>query len=108
MTTSASAPQGWVPELTFPARLAVVRNRMGWNAKEAALACGLPAQSWRNWEAGTRPHDYIQVCEKIAARTGANLEWLVGVGPFGTSQTPNPGLNREYAGVNDGVVEVAA
>lgn len=76
MTTSAA--EDWVPELTFPARLAVVRNRMGWNAKEAALACGLPAQSWRNWEAGKRPQDYEAICKKIHERTGCNLPWLMG------------------------------
>lgn len=66
-----------MPELDFAARLALVRNKMGWNAKEAALACGLPAQSWRNWEAGKRPHDYIEVCQKITDRTGVSTEWLV-------------------------------
>lgn len=75
MTEATAA--GWVPsDHEFAARLALVRNRLGWNAKEAALACGLPAQSWRNWESGKRPHDYAKVCQLIAARTGANVEWL--------------------------------
>lgn len=77
-----TSERGWVPSDTaFAARLALVRHKMGWNAKEAALACGLSAQSWRNWETGgMRPHDYAQVCQAIAARTGANVEWLA-LGP---------------------------
>lgn len=74
MTTAVQGD--WVPELTFSARLAVVRNRMQWNAKEAALACGFPAQSWRNWEAGRRPHDYERICQAISERTGVSAAWL--------------------------------
>ena len=62
--------------MTFAARLAVVRNRMGWNAKEAAVMCGLPSQSWRNWETGKHPHDYERVCIAIADHTGVSLRWL--------------------------------
>ena len=73
MTTSTS----WVPsDQSFASRLALVRHEMGWNSKEAALACGLPASSWRNWEAGKRPHDYEKVCKAISDRTGADLIWL--------------------------------
>jgi hypothetical protein len=42
MTTVLPAADKWVPELTFGARLALVRHRMGWNIKEAAAACDLP------------------------------------------------------------------
>lgn len=83
MTTPMPEPQGWVPDLsTFAARLAVIRQGMGWNAKEAALACGFPAQSWRNWEQGKRPHDYARVCQQVAARTGVPAQWLA-FGPEG-------------------------
>lgn len=76
MSTATTSP-GWVPsDSEFASRLALVRHRMGWNAKEAALACGLPAQSWRNWESGKRPHDYAKVCQAISQRTGVSLEWL--------------------------------
>jgi len=78
------ATTDWVPELTFAAKLALVRNRMGWNSKEAALACGLPATSWRNWEQGKRPHDYEKVCRAVAGRTGVSMHWLA----FGS--TPRP------------------
>ena len=74
MTTNHA--EQWVPEMTFPARLALVRNRMGWNAKEAAFACGLPAQSWRNWEAGIRPRDLVEVAKQIAEHTGCSAAWL--------------------------------
>jgi hypothetical protein len=66
---------------------------MGWNLKEAALACGLPPSSWTNWETkGKRPHDYVQVCQAIAARTGANFEWLA-LGPKEDGITPTKGEN---------------
>lgn len=94
MTTAATTGSAWVPELTFAARLALVRNRMGWNAKEAALACGLPAQSWRNWEATKRPHDFEAVCRKIADRTGCDLAWLMGAS--------NPRVTGEYPTGNRG------
>ena len=69
----------WVPTAAeFATRLALVRHRMGWNAKEAALACGVSAQSWREWELqGRRPRDYENVCKQIAARTGVDLVWLM-------------------------------
>jgi len=72
-------PQNWVPETdSFAVRLVLIRNRMKWNAKEAALACGLPAQSWREWELSSRrPRDYEGVCKQIAARTQCDLIWLM-------------------------------
>lgn len=72
-------PAGWVPALdTFAARLALVRQRMGWNIKEAALGCALPPSSWRGWElAGSRPHNYVEVCRAIASATGCDYRWLV-------------------------------
>lgn len=77
MSVDVAEAATWVPDLTaFSTRLAVVRNRMGWNAKEAALACGLPASSWRNWEAGKRPHDLAMVCNTISRRTGVPATWL--------------------------------
>ncbi len=78
---------GWVgDDSTLGARLAMVRHRMGWNVKEAALACGLPVQSWRGWEKGMRPRDYVDVCTRVSATSGAALDWLLtgsGVSPGG-------------------------
>src|SRR5262245_5430234 len=78
MTTGAQETETWVPELTFGARLALIRHRMGWNIKEAAAACGLPAQSWRGWEVdGHLPRRYITIAMAIANRTGCDYLWLV-------------------------------
>jgi hypothetical protein len=75
-----SAPQqAWVPDVdSFAVRLMLIRHRMGWNAKQAAVACGLPAQSWREWESmRRRPRDYEATCRRVAARTGCDLVWLM-------------------------------
>lgn len=83
-------PETWVPELTFGARLALVRQRMGWNVKEAARACGLPAQSWRGWEAhGHAPRNFITIAMQIASTTGVDLDWLVYGPDKGSRLTPN-------------------
>lgn len=108
MSTHAAEVEDWVPALTFPARLAVVRNRMGWNAKEAALACGLPQQSWRNWEAGKRPHDYELVCKKIHERTRCNLGWLMGSRPETSGIAPGTSATDGYPNGNRGFRSAAA
>ena len=74
----------WVPSADdFATRLVLIRHEMGWNLKEAALACGVKAQSWREWELENRkPRDYEGVCRSIADRSGCNLVWLMtGVTP---------------------------
>lgn len=77
MTTPGEEPENWVPELTFGARLALVRHRKGWNIKEAASACGLPAQSWRGWELeGREPHRKDTIAMTIATTTGVDFLWL--------------------------------
>lgn len=81
----ADLQKGWtVDDTTFGARLALVRQRMGWNIKEAATACGIPPASWASWEAGALPRKREETCEKIAAQTGADYLWLM-VGPRTTS-----------------------
>lgn len=48
--------------------------------REAAMACGQPVSSWRNWERdGRMPRDYMAVCQQISERTGADLAWLAGL-----------------------------
>lgn len=78
-TDVAKATIRWVPTLsTFAARLASVRHEMGWNAKEAALACGLPAASWREWELnGREPRGLQKIVEQISDRTGVDEYWLL-------------------------------
>jgi|SRR2546423_3648057 len=70
----------WIPtDDTFGARLALVRQKMGWgNVKEAALACGLPPESWRTWERdNVTPRRVVQIARRIAERTGADYGWLL-------------------------------
>lgn len=78
MALPALTDTPWVPDdSTFGARLALVRWRLGWNVKEAADACGLNDQSWRNWESGKLPRDLLAVSAKIAGTTGCSEMWLV-------------------------------
>jgi hypothetical protein len=84
MTTAAlgapPADPGWVADAsTFGARLALVRQRMGWgNIAKAAKECGVPTDSWRNWEVdGSEPRRLVTIAQTIATRTGCDLLWLV-------------------------------
>jgi hypothetical protein len=98
MTVDAAAGGGWVPDATtFGARLALIRQRMEWgNVKEAALACGLPVESWRNWERdGRQPRDYMRVCQAVAEHTGVDVTWLA-VGP--QTGLPRKDSNLQPAG----------
>lgn len=67
----------WVPDDTFGSRLAQIRQKKGWNVKQAALACGVKVQSWHNWEGGRLPREYEDVCRQISRTTGADLNWLL-------------------------------
>ena len=92
MTTTATRTRSWVPELTFGARLALVRHAMGWNMKEAAANCGLPAQSWRQWEVGGHmPRRVVDVAKQIAGVTGVDYLWLL-LGP----DRGDGGVNEHY------------
>ncbi len=71
---------GWVPRVdTLGARLALVRQHMGWgNVKEAAESCGVPVQSWRTWERdGGIPRDILRLAKRVSAVTGVNYYWLL-------------------------------
>ena len=71
---------------------------MGWNAKEAALACGLPAASWRDWEIKSRePRALARVALQIAERTGVDDYWLM---TGRDARSPRP----DGPGGGDGVV----
>ncbi len=100
MTSTGAEQQtrGWVTDASaFGARLAMLRQHKGWgNVTEAAQACGLPKESWRNWERDNRePRNYVQVCRLISQVTGVNLMWLM------TGQADAPGL-RSVAGTTPG------
>lgn len=81
MTTSVERPRtSWIPDdSTFGARLALVRQHMGWgNVLKAAEECKVPVESWRRWERdGRRPHDIQEQAEKISERTGCDFDWLL-------------------------------
>ncbi|WFF07218.1 helix-turn-helix transcriptional regulator [Micromonospora sp. WMMD1076] len=88
--------RGWVPDDgTFGARLALVRQRMGWgNVKEAAIACGLPVESWRSWERdGRTPQRIVETAALIAERTGCDYGWLLAGGRL--RNRPNGGSVTE-------------
>ena len=71
--------QKWIPrDKTFGARLALLRQSFGWNQKEASLACGLPQNSWLEWETNGRvPRNLPAVAMQISDRTGADDYWLM-------------------------------
>jgi hypothetical protein len=71
---------GWTADdSTFGARLALIRQRMAWgNVKEAAVACGLPTESWRTWERdNVAPRRVVEVAAIIAEKTGCDFGWLL-------------------------------
>jgi transcriptional regulator with XRE-family HTH domain len=76
--TQATAAEAWIPSgQDFGSRLALVRHKMGWNVKEAARECGLPAATWHDWEAGSSPRNLVTISMAIATRTNADFLWLV-------------------------------
>jgi hypothetical protein len=90
MTTSETEHATWVPTLTFAAKLALIRHKMGWNIKQAAIACGLPPQSWRGWELqGRLPHDIRATARRISMRTQCDYDWLL------DEPTESDGLPRQ-------------
>jgi transcriptional regulator with XRE-family HTH domain len=52
--TTQRVERGWVPEESFGARLALIRQHYGWNVKEAAMKCHVPVETWRGWERDPR------------------------------------------------------
>jgi hypothetical protein len=82
MTQAPEQPtaRGWRPDdSTFGARLALIRQRMQWgNVREAAIACGVPTESWRTWERdGVTPRRIVEMSTLIANATGCDLGWLI-------------------------------
>ena len=77
--TNTDPGQGpWLPDDTFGARLALIRQRKGWNIAEAARACDIDPQSWSNWESDERrPRDFQGATRKIAEASGCHPIWLM-------------------------------
>jgi len=101
MTQTIPATQeaaAWVPDdSTFGARLALIRQRMGWNIAEAARECGVNTESWRLWEqAGREPRQLVTICMAIATRTGVDVDWLI-KGPSAASLRARAELTVWYA-----------
>lgn len=96
--TATRQSTGWTADAsTFGARLALIRQRMGWgNVAEAAKAVGIPVASWRNWERDNRePHRLTMVAKQIATATGCDYYWLVH-GPVEASEGDG-GTTRQYS-----------
>jgi hypothetical protein len=78
--STANAQEVWIPDDgTFGARLALIRQKMGWgNVNKAGAECGIPPESWRTWERdNVEPRGYEAICKRISARTGVHLDWLM-------------------------------
>jgi DNA-binding XRE family transcriptional regulator len=72
-----------LPMESFGARLAIVRQYVGgWNVSRAARACGIDAQTWRNWEAGRYPHNLEAACLRISEALNIDYRWLMIGGPL--------------------------
>lgn len=80
----------WVPtDQSLPMRLAMVRAILGWNMREAALACRVTPTSWRDWEQhGRLPRDLVGTMRRVSERTGVDLVWLL-------TGTPDPSARRD-------------
>lgn len=90
-TTTVERRSGWIADdSTFGARLALVRQKKAWgNVKEAATACGLPVESWRNWERdNVVPRRVVTIAKVISMATGCDYLWLLlGSGDYDTRTT---------------------
>lgn len=64
---------------TFGARLALIRQLRGWsNVAQAARECGVPVDSWRNWEVdGRMPQRLTTIAMQIASAARVDYLWLV-------------------------------
>lgn len=104
MTTArefTGAPPWTANDGTFGARLALIRQRMEWgNVKEAAVACGIPVESWRAWERdGVLPRRYFEICEQIARVTNCDYGWLVDRRPSASSEPTPPKVTRKLRAI---------
>lgn len=74
---------GRIPADTFRIRLRLVRIDAGdLTVKQAATKCGLNYGSWSKWERGARPHDILDVVQRISDGLDIDYEWLLFGGPL--------------------------
>ena len=92
MTTTAPAPdEEAIPEDRFGVRIAIIRACRGWNYQQASEACDIGKENWRLWEKTTRtPHDYEDVCRRIARGSGFSRRWISAGGPLRSIWTVVP------------------
>lgn len=76
-TAETTMDGAWVPTDTFGARLALVRQHMRWNVRQAAEECGLSHANWRKWEHGVNPQKIHDAARRISDRTGCSYTWLL-------------------------------
>ena len=82
MTNQQIMSDDSVPTDTWGTRLAIVRQKMGWNITEAGRETGITATSWQNWENGKGCRQVHKMAAKIARSTGISFTWLVAGGPL--------------------------
>jgi transcriptional regulator with XRE-family HTH domain len=77
--TAVETDRGWIPSAdTFGARLALVRNHLGLNARAAAERAGVDDSSWLAWETkGTKPRDLVEKARQISDALGCDFLWLL-------------------------------
>jgi transcriptional regulator with XRE-family HTH domain len=79
---SSTRPMGRRPADTFAVRLLLARHLNGMTISEAADASGLNDATWSTWEAGRRPRDLVDVCQRIAEGLDIDFNWLLLGGPL--------------------------
>jgi hypothetical protein len=79
MTALRETERGWIPSAdSFGARLALVRNHLGLNARAAAERAGVDDSSWLAWETkGTKPRDLVERARQISDALGCDFLWLL-------------------------------
>jgi DNA-binding XRE family transcriptional regulator len=76
--TALQTEQGWVPPADhFGARLALVRNYLHLNIKQAAEQAGVDNASWNMWEKGRQPRDMVDKARQISDALGCDFLWLL-------------------------------
>jgi transcriptional regulator with XRE-family HTH domain len=80
-----STAEAWVPEDTFGARLALIRQRLGLNITQAGELCGINEATWRTWERGVTPRGLDRIVRKIATATRVDPNWLMWGGALSES-----------------------
>ena len=69
---------GWVPTTeSFGARLALTRQALRLNTKQAAEKCDIWPETWRRWERGHSPREMDVIAHRVADGLGVDYVWLL-------------------------------